>query len=441
MVLLRRAVANSLAALVFFALLRFAGPVRAQSERPLPPHQIAYTAPAGDSVLGNIWMVNADGSGGQQITTGDADCCAAWSPDGRRLYFVRYPSIDPSNDAPPDIMEYDFDAGRERVIRPGDGRLGASLAVSPDGRYLAFVVNSPMPRQSPDDILLIDNRACLNLFELDGGRTVEIYCVDQGGLSNLEFYPAEPSLAAVMDGFESATVVVFDLFPSAPSPFTMVCCFSPQMAGNDVRVYAVGNNYYMFDDFQANGWEGWGIFEYGQGLHGPIPVLISDTPINHLDLSPEEGHLVFERDGRIEIVYIWDPDERAIPVTSGLQPAWRPGEAAPAVPATDIPTAPDAAAQETPDMIALATGDGGPTVVPQTALPSPAATTPPVDDAAGIEFAAGDAAEQSTAGDPTPLAAPVVVGSGGSRGLLLGIIAVAVAVALFSLLAYFTRRD
>lgn len=436
MVLLRRAVANSLVALVFFALLCFAGPVRAQSERPLPPHQIAYTAPADNSVLGNIWMVNADGSGGQQITTGGADCCAAWSPDGRRLYFVRYPSVDPSNDVPPDIMEYDFDAGRERVIRPGDGQLGASLAVSPDGRYLAFVVNSPMPRQSPDDIFLIDNRACLNLFELDGGRTVEIYCVDQGGLSDLEFYPAEPSLAAVMDGFESATVVVFDLFPSAPSPFTMVCCFSPQMAGNDVRVYAVGNNYYMFNDFQANGWEGWGIFEYGQGLHGPIPVLISDTPINHLDLSPEEGHLVFERDGRIEIVYIWDPDERAIPVTSGLQPAWRPGEAAPAAPATATPAAPEAAAPLTPAITAAPVSSSIDAPTAEMALPNPADNVTAVE-----EIAATGTVERAAIGEATSPAAPIVVGSGGSRGLLLGVIVVAVAVALFSLLAYFTRRE
>ncbi|MCA9868316.1 MAG: PD40 domain-containing protein [Anaerolineales bacterium] len=429
------ALAGRLLAWVLSPLLLFVGPVRAQSIPPLPPRQIAYTEPAGEgSTLGHIRLVNADGSSGQQITSGDADCCAAWSSDGRRLYFLRYPSGEPANDAPPDIMEYDFDDGRERVIRPGDGPLGASLAASPDDRYLAFVTNSPMPRQSPDDIFLIDNRACLNLFELAGGQTVEIYCVEQGGLSDLEFYPAEPSLAAVMGGFESSIVVVFDLLPSSPSPFTMVCCFSPQMAGNDVRVYAVGNNYYMFNDFQANGWEGWGIFEYGQGLHGPIPVLISDTPIDHLDLSPEESHLVFDRAGQIELIYIWDPDERAIPITSGLQPVWRPGEAMAAAPATDTPAATEAATPITPAITAASSVTHAPTA--EMPLPNQAD-----DAAANEEIVATRVAERPATGDATPPVAPIVVGSGRSRGLLMGIIVVAAAIALFSLLAYFTHRD
>jgi len=63
------------------------------------------------------------------------------------------------------------------------------------------------------------------------------------------------------------------------------------------------------------------------------------------------------------------------------------------------------------------------------------------DAAANEEIVATRVAERPATGDATPPVAPIVVGSGRSRGLLMGIIVAAAAIALFSLLAYFTHRD
>ena len=125
-----------------------------------------------------------------------------------------------------------------------------------------------MPRQSPDDIFLIDNRACLNLSEIGrrpDGR--DLPWLEQGGLSDLEFYPAELS-PAVVAGSNRRRPLISSLPAFCPSRWSVA---SPQMAGNDVRVYAVGNNYLHVQRFQANGWEGWGIFEYARAWPIPVP--------------------------------------------------------------------------------------------------------------------------------------------------------------------------
>lgn len=50
--------------------------------------QIAYSE--GEPGAGKIWVMNADGSGQHQVSSGDGDDFGpAWSPDGRRLAFVR----------------------------------------------------------------------------------------------------------------------------------------------------------------------------------------------------------------------------------------------------------------------------------------------------------------------------------------------------------------
>lgn len=75
----------------------------------------------------DILVMNADGSGRESLTTGPQDDSEpAWSPDGRRLVFVR-------SGAEPVIYLMRVDDGRPRRIT-----VGASPAWAPDGRRIVF---------------------------------------------------------------------------------------------------------------------------------------------------------------------------------------------------------------------------------------------------------------------------------------------------------------
>lgn len=401
--------------------------------------QIAYTVPTGemDGSWGNLWIIDLAGGGPRQITSGGIDCCAAWSPDGMRVYFIRY--ID-GEAQPMSIFELDMGTGAERAIGP-ETTLAGTLAVSPDGQTLAFVTNSPMPPPGPEDFILIDNVACLNLLELDSGDIRQIDCLEQSFMGDLEFNPHEPTLIVGAGGMEWAEIYVYDLFPSEPTAFQGVCCFAPEWSANDIRLYTIGNDYYMFDFFRIGGIDGWGIFEHGQGLSSPRVVVNSVEPINSIDLSPDDQMIAYERVGRIELAMVGDPSLQPDYVAAGLQPVWRPGDPAAWVATHLTPSPDDTATVLTGSLDATSPGSPGVEATAVTAVTEIATATLTTSGGSEIIVPTDRLSEEAIAMTVTASPATSLPAAGsGSDGILIGIIVVSAAAALFGIIGYLTRR-
>lgn len=152
------------------------------------PTTFPWSGPGANGLIafefeGRIVVASADGSGRRDLTpppdsaphgvTSDGlRCCdssMAWSPDGRRLAFLRRPSPHPGDTQVSDLMVVNADGSGLRTVTTnlmptasyGYGPIGAQALEaptwSPDGRWLAIAAAAPTPAGglSPR-ILLID---------------------------------------------------------------------------------------------------------------------------------------------------------------------------------------------------------------------------------------------------------------------------------------------
>jgi hypothetical protein len=118
-----------------------------------------------------------------------------WSPDGRRLYYAKNTHNNPHWSLQHDIYALDLATGDEaRITR---GRRATSPAVSPDGKSIAYVVNS-------------DGTTNLVIADIDGGNERPLTHYTQGEqVYNPKWNPAGDRIVfdySVRDGRDIATV-------------------------------------------------------------------------------------------------------------------------------------------------------------------------------------------------------------------------------------------
>ena len=98
-----------------------------------------------DTYLTSIWIVPASGGAPRQLTGGTRDTAPRWSPDGKRLAFLRAGEKDGKPDAA-QIFVLDMAGGEARALTELPKGAGAAVW-SPSGRFIAFN-SSALPKDS-----------------------------------------------------------------------------------------------------------------------------------------------------------------------------------------------------------------------------------------------------------------------------------------------------
>lgn len=151
-----------------------------------------------------IMMMDSDGGNVKEVVRRQySDRSLAWSPDGKIIYFTQgeiYGGFNIYQDL------YSYDLKREKLRRLSKGLRLKDIDLSPDGRYLAAVVNNrgsqnlvvaPMPegkKKDPVEEKKLHKLTSYSLYRLDSprwspdGRKIAYLLRDNDGRSSLHIY-------------------------------------------------------------------------------------------------------------------------------------------------------------------------------------------------------------------------------------------------------------
>ncbi|MGA9042099.1 MAG: protein kinase [Terriglobales bacterium] len=184
----------------------------------------------GGTTGARIWRTNADGSDAKQLTNGKFDRYPTCSPDGKWVYYYESASVHP-------CMRVPLQGGESEVVPstqvPGMYGVGSGIAISPDGKLLAFnaetstpdhaegtvnqlaLVNLEASSQSTPRLLAPDPRIAGGaggftntlIFSLDGKSVA--YIVSDQGVDNLWLQPLDGSPGHQITNFTSENIREF----------------------------------------------------------------------------------------------------------------------------------------------------------------------------------------------------------------------------------------
>jgi dipeptidyl aminopeptidase/acylaminoacyl peptidase len=95
-----------------------------------------------------LWIVPAQGGEARQLTAGPRDTNPQWSPDGKRLAFLRAAEKD-GKAQPPQIYLLDMAGGEARALTALP-KAAAGMEWSPDGKTIAFT-STAIPDEKPEE--------------------------------------------------------------------------------------------------------------------------------------------------------------------------------------------------------------------------------------------------------------------------------------------------
>ncbi len=97
-----------------------------------------------------LWIVPASGhEPARQLTAGPRDTAPRWSPDGRRLAFVR--GVEKDGKPVPQLYLLPLDGGEAQPLAESRKVSGGGAEWSPDGKTIAFLSADEPPRKKGDD--------------------------------------------------------------------------------------------------------------------------------------------------------------------------------------------------------------------------------------------------------------------------------------------------
>jgi hypothetical protein len=260
----------------------------------------------------NVWLISSDGTGAQQITF-DAEVgqsryqpvvsygSLAWSPDGRRLYFVQRSQVEGA------AFVHDLRSGStERIVEIERDVL--SLGVSPNGTLLAHVYSIP----ADDDCIYMEGE-CLATLDLRTGAVNTLVCDTCGVITEPDFAPDGRTIAVVWAYHETFGIRLYRFegseYAALPNWWG---CTHPCYGSDSSRLWALCSEEWLGP---------WGLYslDVGSGVRAPIQ---SPVDFRAFDLSPDGRSLVASDGDEIRVVSLDTMEGRAL--AQGSQPAWQP---------------------------------------------------------------------------------------------------------------------